>query len=116
MDCYVIGPLNFEWDDEKNVSNQVRHGLSFETAARIWESPIRVFESEDDRDYEGEIRWVALGPLPEVDKFVVMVYCERGEKNRIISARYAEKNEEAAYFKRLAKFFPVCSNPHPRKG
>jgi len=30
----------FEWDDQKNRSNIAKHGISFETAKRIFGGPI----------------------------------------------------------------------------
>jgi len=31
-------PVNFEWDDEKNLINQQKHGVSFEEAQGLFES------------------------------------------------------------------------------
>jgi uncharacterized protein len=43
----------FEWDEEKNLVNQRKHGISFEEAATIFEGP--VFSLEDE-GHQGEVR------------------------------------------------------------
>ena len=30
----------FEWDESKNVINKQKHGISFETAAHVFEDPL----------------------------------------------------------------------------
>jgi uncharacterized protein len=34
--------MRFEWDEDKNESNQRKHGISFETAALVFEDPNRL--------------------------------------------------------------------------
>ena len=34
-----INGYSFEWDEDKNIANQIVHDLSFEMAATIWELP-----------------------------------------------------------------------------
>jgi uncharacterized DUF497 family protein len=31
--------VRFEWDENKNVANQSKHGVAFEVAARVFEDP-----------------------------------------------------------------------------
>ena len=31
--------MQFEWDDEKNRINKKKHGISFETAAKVFTDP-----------------------------------------------------------------------------
>jgi hypothetical protein len=44
--CYTRFPysdeLRFEWDERKNLNNQWKHGISFETAVLIFEDPNRL--------------------------------------------------------------------------
>jgi uncharacterized protein len=49
----------FDWDDDKNARNIARHGVSFETAMRIFEGP--VLTVVDDREDYGELREISLG-------------------------------------------------------
>ena len=89
VEDYVV-----EWDDEKNKINKKKHGLSFETAARIFLDKNLV----EDYDYfhsDDEDRYKIIG---KVGKILTVIYTERGENYRIISARRATKREEDIYY------------------
>ena len=47
------------WDDRKNRTNRRKHGISFETAARIFDDPNSV--SYLDRVVDDEERWHTIG-------------------------------------------------------
>jgi uncharacterized DUF497 family protein len=49
----------FAWDEDKNRINRRKHGVSFETAVRIFEDPNVV--SYQDRVVDEEERWHAIG-------------------------------------------------------
>ena len=49
----------FTWDEDKNLSNQRKHGVSFELAARVFLDPLHL--SVQDRVENGEQRWQTLG-------------------------------------------------------
>lgn len=99
-----IGEFLFDWDENKNKNNITKHnGLSFETAATIWAYPDDVLDIADHRFDYGEHRWIALGPLPQDSRLIVVVaYCDRNDVIRLISARYAEAQEEKAYHRRFS--------------
>ena len=79
----------FEWDDAKSNRNLRDQQLDFASAALIFDGPVQT-AIDDRRDY-GEERIIAIG---EVDGVVlVVVYTDRGEVRRIISARHASKRE-----------------------
>ncbi len=83
-----------EWEDAKNESNYQKHGIRFETAAYIFNDVDRIefFDSEHSDD---EDRFYTIGKVGEV---MFVVYTERGEVLRLISARYATKTEEEMYY------------------
>lgn len=58
---YNIGVtgLRFEWDEAKNLSNQCKHGVSFEEAIQVFLDPLNVLVA--DRVVDGEQRWQTLG-------------------------------------------------------
>ena len=95
QEIYKKSVIEFEWDELENISNQDKHGVSFEEAIQIW---------EDDNLYvtpayrRGEKRYIALGKL-YVSIFTV-VHTKRGETIRIISARLATKKEREEYERR----------------
>lgn len=101
MESYVVGLFCFEWADEKNESNRRKHGIDFETTATLWERPETTLELRDER-HEEETRWVTFGQLPRGEKVAVVVSCERGEKIRLISARFADKDETDLFFEKMA--------------
>ncbi len=97
---YVSITVQFEWDEEKNVVNQRKHGVSFEIAARVFADPACVFR-QDRVDERGEMRWHAVGMADAVLLLVVHVYRSNlyGEESiRIVSARKAGKHEGRGYF------------------
>ena len=87
--------IGIEWDDEKNKLNIKEHNLSFEAAQYVFADPERLERLDrSDRNSAREERWQTLGM---VDKVLFVVYTERGENKRIISARLAEKHERRSY-------------------
>ena len=86
--------LSFEWDETKARSNFAKHGVSFEAAARAFEDPLLV-ELEPQLSVEGEIRFSIVADNSGMLLFVV--YVERLNTIRIISARRATKHERQRY-------------------
>jgi uncharacterized DUF497 family protein len=84
----------FEWDDAKAADNVRKHGVSFETAALAFLDRFAV-EWIDDREDHGEERVILLGLANGM--VLVVIYTERNERIRIISARRATKHEQALY-------------------
>lgn len=88
----------YEWDEEKNRINLLKHGLDFTDAWEIFNVPMLVL-LDDRKDY-GEDRWIGIGLLRS--RIVVVVYTERDEDTiRIISLRKALSHERARYEKAL---------------
>lgn len=84
----------FEWDDDKAASNFAKHGVGFEDARSVFRDPFAIELLDDRKDY-GEERYILIGM--SVDGILVVVYTERNERNRIISVRKAEPNEQRYY-------------------
>ena len=92
----------FEWDENKNKRNQVKHGLSFETAAWVFRDP-NVLSGLDGRYDDIEERWYSIGRIGTTVVYVAhtVVENEHGEEIiRIISARKATPVEERKYYAR----------------
>jgi uncharacterized DUF497 family protein len=90
--------LRFEWDPDKAASNLRKHGVSFETAARVFRDPAALLEQ--DRMVNGERRWQALGVVEGFTMLLVahVVHEEaHTEVIRIISARPANRQERRRY-------------------
>jgi uncharacterized protein len=86
--------MEIEWDNNKAASNLIKHKIDFEDAKNIFLDPNRL-EREDKRGYD-ETRIQVIGIVNQVVLFVV--YTKRNGKNRIISARRANKNEQRQYY------------------
>lgn len=87
----------FEWDDEKNALNIKNHQISFETASLVFEDPNYV-EIYDFEHSDNEDRFVALGLVGRV---LFVVFTERKDRIRIISARLATASERSLYYGNL---------------
>jgi uncharacterized DUF497 family protein len=86
----------FEWDAEKAIANERKHHVDFKTAVRVFLDPNRL-EDYDFEHGENEDRWITIG-LVEA-RMLMVVYTERRETIRLISARKATKDEQKAYRK-----------------
>lgn len=93
--------MEFEWDDEKAKKNQIKHGVRFTEASSIWLDG-NAIEIPDPDHSDSEERWIRMGASRNL-RILVVVYVERvsDEVIRIISARKADKKEQAQYAKRL---------------
>jgi uncharacterized DUF497 family protein len=88
----------FEWDHAKAASNLRKHGVSFQTAVRVFADPYALMERDWGED--GEERWRTLGVVDDVLLLLVAhtVRHEDGsEVIRIISARRADRRERRRY-------------------
>ena len=90
----------FSWDPIKNRINITKHGISFPTAAKIFDGPL--LEEEDTRQNYGEPRIFALGRIGRTILYVV--YTRRNSVIRIISARKANRDERAEYIRQIHSF------------
>ena len=82
----------FEWDDDKARINLDKHQISFDLARKVFDDPARNERLDDD---QAEERWIAIG-LAE-GRVLFIVFTERDGRTRIISARKANRNEQARY-------------------
>jgi uncharacterized DUF497 family protein len=87
--------LKFEWDEEKNAINKKKHGVSFETAIKIFFDPKR-FEALDKKHSFFEERWEVVGLSDLI--LLRVIFTERDHSIRIISAQKASKKDEEEYF------------------
>ncbi len=83
---------DFEWDEDKAASNLKKHGVSFFEAATVFADPAAVFLD----DGSGIGRMVAIGTSLR-ERILCVVRVERGDRDRIISARPAMSGERDVY-------------------
>ena len=89
--------MQFEWDDAKNRANVEKHGISFETASRIFEGPM--FTRPDRRRDYGEERDISIGQVEAAA--IVVAHTGRGGRVRLISARPASRREKQEYHEQI---------------
>lgn len=91
---FELGDLKFIWDSEKAEKNYKKHNVLFKVAARVFLDEFCIDEF-DEIHSEDEDRYKIIG---KVGKILVVIYTEREDRTRIISARLAEKDEQEEYY------------------
>lgn len=86
--------LKFEWDEDKNQLNLKKHGIDFETAMLVFNDLQRI-EIYDVEHSINEDRYNTIGMVNDV---LFVVYTERKENIRLISARLATTTERSIYY------------------
>jgi uncharacterized DUF497 family protein len=91
-----IGERKIIWDGDKAALNQKKHGVTFDTAALVFLDPMRIERPDDSEgNTSGEARTQTVG---RVGSAFFVVFTERGDKTRLISARPATKAEKRSYY------------------
>lgn len=86
--------MEFEWDEAKNTTNKIKHGVGFEFAEQfLWNEAI--VEPDRRRDY-GEERFIARGPAANGLHYHV-AFTMRGDRLRIITMRRFSRRDYLRY-------------------
>ena len=116
---FYLDELKFVWDKAKNEINIRKHGIDFKTAALVFNDPYALTDFDYDHSND-EIRHSETGMpidlndtldlpglegipmafLGAVDNVLFVVYTERRNRVRLISARPANKKERSLYYDR----------------
>ena len=86
--------LSFEWNEAKAELNRRKHGIGFSEAVNAFDDPNLCFLEDNSLSY-GEFRMIALG-LSGLT-LLTIVFTERGDVTRIISARRSTREEQRIY-------------------
>jgi len=85
------GSLVFEWDPRKAALNLAKHAVWFDEAVTAFGDPLA--QIIDDPDHSvGEQRSILLGQ-PDRGRLLVVMFTERRDSIRLISARRATPRE-----------------------
>ena len=84
----------FEWDEQKAISNLRKHDVAFADAVSAVEDDALALTIPDDSSEED--RFVTIG-TDLLGRTLVVVYVWRGNRVRIVSARKATPRERRAY-------------------
>ena len=87
----------FEWDENKNLINQQKHGISFDDVKSVFADISAILFDDPDHSIS-EDRFLIIG-MSTTKGSCIVSHCYRGydDKIRIISARKATKSESKIY-------------------
>lgn len=91
---YQSNEMIFEWDSDKAKLNKIKHGISFKLAARVFDDENRLTRCDKEHS-QAEERFQVIGKVANI---LFVVYTERGERIRLISAREATPTEKEWYY------------------
>ena len=94
---FELGDYKFVWDSDKAEKNFKKHKVRFEDAVLVF-CDENLIDDFDEIHSDNEDRIKIIG---KVEKILVVIYTERGDKNRIISARFANKQEQEDYYEQF---------------
>ncbi len=88
--------MKFDWDNNKAARNVINHdGVTFDEAATVFDDPYFVVLADDEHSFDESRYWI-IGESVR-GRVLLMVYTERGDLVRIISAREATGREQESY-------------------
>ena len=87
--------LFFEWDDAKARTNFKKHAVSFEESTTVFGDPGEITIHDPTHSIE-EDRFISIGHSYR-GRVLVVVYTDRRDNIRIISARLATRKEKENY-------------------
>ncbi|MBP9502466.1 MAG: BrnT family toxin [Candidatus Promineofilum sp.] len=87
--------MKMEWDPRKAARNLSKHEVGFEEAATVFFNPLAVI-FEDEWHSESESREIIIGHSAD-NQLLVVIFVERKDSIRIISARRATASEQNDY-------------------
>ncbi|MBI3738873.1 MAG: BrnT family toxin [Chloroflexi bacterium] len=91
---YRLQGVEFEWDEDKAGSNLQKHGVTFQEAAEVFFDPF--YQTGDATVDVKEEREFIMG-YTFSQRLLLAVYTERGDRTRIVSARFATRTERKSY-------------------
>jgi uncharacterized DUF497 family protein len=78
--------MQFEWDENKNLENIEKHGISFEEAQDAFDDEKRIVYEDEKHSTETEKRFYCVGKV--CNRIAVIRYTKRNGKIRIFGAGY----------------------------
>jgi uncharacterized protein len=86
---------SYTWDEAKAAANLQKHGVSFEEAQTVFDNPLAVI-FDDEAHSDVELREIIIGHSIN-NQLLLVVFTERPDTIRIISARTATMKERKDY-------------------
>jgi uncharacterized DUF497 family protein len=90
-----MADLRFHWDEAKAAANAAKHGVTFLEATWVFSDPLgKVLP--DPTNSSGEDRAIMMGHSNQ-GRLLLVVFTDRADLIRIISAREANRRERREY-------------------
>lgn len=89
--------FKFTWDEEKAQENLEKHGISFKLACWALLNRVYVAEEQEEEDGEQRIAVIAFPRSQDSSSLLCVVYTDREDSLRIITARKAVSAERKRY-------------------
>jgi uncharacterized protein len=87
--------MEFEWDKEKALSNERKHGVGFLEAMTVFADSFALTGYDLDHS-DDEDRYITMG-YSEDGRLLIICHTDRGDVIRLISARVATRAEKKDY-------------------
>jgi hypothetical protein len=87
--------MQFEWNPEKDLENQAKHGVSFDEASAVFGDPFAITIADPDHSSD-EDRMLTTGNSNR-QRLIIVAHTDRDERIRIISARDVTAAERRDY-------------------
>jgi uncharacterized protein len=87
--------MQFEWDPEKDLQNQAKHGVSFDEASTVFGDSLAL--TIDDPDHSSDENRMLTTGRSNGQRLLVVAHTDRDDRVRIISARGATAAERRNY-------------------
>ena len=87
--------MDFEWDEDKALVNESKHGVSFPEASSVFGDPLAV-TFDDPTHSDDEDRYLTIGQSA-AGRVLIVSHTDRDSATRIISARVASRGERKGY-------------------
>lgn len=99
-----IVKMKFDWDLKKAVSNQRKHGVSFDLAITVFDDPNALIAPDEKHSTLNEVREWIIGLSDNGVLVVIFTKRMNARVYRVISARKANRKERMLYeeFKKLS--------------
>ena len=85
----------FEWDERKEKANRRKHGIGFNEAETVFYDLHSITIPDPDHSLD-ESRFIDIG-ASDKNRLLIVIYTERDDRIRIISARKATVTERKKY-------------------
>jgi len=92
----MVHQPSFEWDENKNITNQEKHGVSFEKAQYAFDDPNRIISHDLEHSNDEEERFFCFGRVG--GRVLTVRFTYRHKRIRIYGAGYWRKGKE--YYER----------------